>query len=220
MKTKIKNLIQSYFYFNRLEQQGVYLLLFFILLTWLFKLWLPVLFKPKPLQFTYTLAVLPKEPNTYKNFNKGKSNSFDSIQPPKEKKTLLKVIELNSADSLQILSLYRVGPALTSKIIQYRIKLGGYVHVNQLSEIYGFNEDLLYDLEDKIIVNAKLAKKINLNTITFDELKTHPYFKFVLSKQIVNYRQTHGLYKKIEDLKGIKTVNDSILELIKPYVFL
>lgn len=219
MKTKIKTWIESYFYFNRLEQQGIYLLLFFILLTWLIKLWVPVFFKPKPIEVNLTMAEIPT--TTYKDFEKSNFNTFyaDSTKKKPEPKPKLAIVDLNQADSLEILSLYRVGPALTSKILQYRKKLGGFVSLQQLTEIYGFNEDLLYDLDGKITISSKSVVKFNLNSVSFDDLKSHPYFKFVLSKQIVNYRQVHGQFKEIYDLKNIKTVNDSILNLIKPYVF-
>ncbi len=219
MKTKIKTWIESYFYFNRLEQQGIYLLLFFILLTWLIKLWVPVIFKPKPIDVTFTLAEIPQ--SDFKEFENSKfKNAFaDSTKKKIETKPKLAIVDLNLADSLEILSLYRVGPSLTSKILQYRKKLGGFVSLQQLNEIYGFNEDLMYDLDGKITISAKSVVRFNLNSVSFDELKSHPYFKFVLSKQIVNYRQVHGKFNEIQDIKNIKTVNDSILNLIKPYVF-
>ena len=218
MKTKIKTWVESYFYFNKLEQQGIFLLLFFILLTWLFKICLPLFWKAEPIQVTFIQAEIPSETSKQ---NPHQQNAYflkDSIQQNKPKKKIPSSLNLNTADSLEILALYKIGPGLTSKIIQYRKKLGGFVSLQQLTEIYGFQEDLLYDLDGKIWVQQEDVKKINLNTIGFDELKTHPYFKFTLSKQILNYRQVHGLFKQVEDLRSIKTVNDSIFNLIKPYV--
>ena len=218
MKTKIKTWVESYFYFNKLEQQGIFLLLFFILLTWLFKICLPLFWKAEPIQVTFIQAEIPSETSKQ---NPHQQNTYflkDSIQQNKPKKKIPSSLNLNTADSLEILALYKIGPGLTSKIIQYRKKLGGFASLQQLTEIYGFQEDLLYDLDGKIWVQQEDVKKINLNTIDFDELKTHPYFKFTLSKQILNYRQVHGLFKQVEDLRSIKTVNDSIFNLIKPYV--
>ncbi|MFY8021926.1 MAG: ComEA family DNA-binding protein [Bacteroidia bacterium] len=219
MKTKIKSWIESYFYFNKLEQQGIFLLLFFILLSFLFKISLPFFWKPAALQVTFIQAEIPhqekKKPIPQQSF----FITSDSTQFTKPKKKIPQTLNLNTADSLDILALYKIGPGLTSKIIQYRKKLGGFVSLQQLTEIYGFQEDLLYDLEGKLWIEPADVKKMNLNTVGFDELKTHPYFKFTLSKQILNYRQVHGLFKQIEDLKNIKSVNDSIFNLIKPYVF-
>lgn len=126
-------------------------------------------------------------------------------------------LELNSADSIQLVKLYRIGPKLASKIIDYRNKLGGFLNLNQLTEIWGFNEDILYDLQGKIYVDANKAKRINLNTITEEELKMHPYFKFKVARVIVNYRNQHGKFRKFSDLLQIKIINDSILNNIKIY---
>ncbi len=126
-------------------------------------------------------------------------------------------LELNSADSLQLVKLYRIGPKLASRIIEQRTKLGGFLNLNQLTEIWGFDEDILYDLQGKIYVDANKAKRINLNTVTEDELKMHPYFKFKVARVIVNYRNQHGKYKNFNELLNIKIINDSILNRIKIY---
>ena len=134
-----------------------------------------------------------------------------------EKKPKFEVVEINSADSVSLVKLYRIGPKLASKIISYREKLGGFLNLNQLTEIYGFDEDILYDLQDKIRLDPSKAKQINLNTITEEELKNHPYFKFKLARVITNYRNQHGKYSSYSDLLKIKIINDSILDKIKIY---
>ena len=149
-----------------------------------------------------------QEQSNYKNF-------VDTFKH--EKKGKIQVLEINSADSISLVKLYRIGPILASKIITYREKLGGFFNLNQLTEIYGFDEDILYDLKDKIILDASKAKRINLNTITEEELKNHPYFKYKLARVITNYRNQHGKYSSYSDLLKIKIINDSILDKIKIY---
>jgi DNA uptake protein ComE-like DNA-binding protein len=106
---------------------------------------------------------------------------------------------------------------LASKIIAYRKQLGGFLNLNQLNEIWGFDEDILFDLQGKIYVDANKANRINLNTVTENELKTHPYFKYKLARILVNYRNQHGRYTDFNDLLKIKVINDSILNRIKIY---
>lgn len=134
-----------------------------------------------------------------------------------KKKAPFKAIELNTTDSATLVKLYRIGPAMAGRIIEYRNKLGGFLNLNQLTEIYGFDEDILYDLQGKIYVDANKARKINLNTVSEEELKQHPYFKYKLARIIVNYRLQHGSYKNYTDLLNIKIVNDSVLNRIKIY---
>ena len=134
-----------------------------------------------------------------------------------KKKGKIQVLEINTADSVSLVKLYRIGPKLAAKIIAYREKLGGFLNLHQLTEIYGFDEDILYDLQDKITVDSSKAKRINLNTISEEELKNHPYFKYKLARVITNYRNQHGKYNSYNDLLKIKIINDSILDRIKIY---
>lgn len=135
------------------------------------------------------------------------------------KKRIQYPVDLNHADSATLVALYRIGPAMASRIIAYRTKLGGFVSLNQLTEIYGFDEDILYDLEGKITVNAKDAMCYDVNTVTSEQLKTHPYFKYKLSNAIVQYRNQHGAYRELADLKKIVIVNDSVYSNITRYLF-
>jgi DNA uptake protein ComE-like DNA-binding protein len=134
------------------------------------------------------------------------------------KKKLNYPIELNTADSNTIVALYRIGPSLTHRIIDYRDKLGGFKSLSQLNEIWGFDEDILYDLQGKIYVDSTKARIFNLNTVTADELKTHPYFKYKLSNVIINYRTQHGPYKSLAELKETGVVNDSVYQRITRYL--
>lgn len=129
-------------------------------------------------------------------------------------------LEINSADTSQLIALYRIGPAMARRVVEYRTKLGGFLTLNQLIEIYGFDEDLLYDLNGKIYVDASKAKIHDVNRVTADELKTHPYFKYKLSNAIVNYRTQHGNYKDLSELKKIALVNDSIYQNITKYLMI
>jgi competence protein ComEA len=129
-----------------------------------------------------------------------------------------KPLELNTADTTALIALYRIGPSMAKRIVEYRDKLGGFLSLQQLTELYGFDEDILYDLQGKIYVDASKANIMNVNTVTIDELKTHPYFKYKLSNAIVNYRMQHGAYQSLTDLKKIVIVNDSIYQNIIQYL--
>lgn len=140
----------------------------------------------------------------------------DSLYKNNNKK-VFEVLEINAADSESLVKLYRIGPNLASKIINYRSKLGGFLNLNQLTEIWGFDEDILYDLQGKIRVDASKAKRLNLNNVDLETLKQHPYYKFKLSQAIVNYRLQHGTFKSMSELRNIRIVNDSIFKLISFY---
>jgi competence protein ComEA len=128
-------------------------------------------------------------------------------------------IDLNSADSETIVSLYGIGPKMASKIINYRNSLGGFLSLNQLNDIYMFNEDLLFDLKGKIYVDSNTVTKFNLNKVKLETLQNHPYFKFKLSKVIINYRDQHGAFHSLNDLRKIVIITDSVYNRIVPYLY-
>lgn len=140
----------------------------------------------------------------------------DSIRTKTKKAA--KVVELNKADSAELVALYRIGPTTAGRIVEYRNKLGGFLKMEQLTELWGFDEDILYDLEGRISLDPTVARIFDLNTVTLEELKTHPYFKYKLSHAIVNYRKHHGPFKQMEELKNIVLVNDSVYQKITMYL--
>ncbi len=135
----------------------------------------------------------------------------------KEKKAFVPV-ELNTADSLQLVSLYGIGPKMASKIIDYRNRLGGFFRVEQLTEIWGIDEFLLEELNGKIYVDVSKVKYLPINSITYDELKLNPYLRFKTASAIINYRKHHGAFKRVEDLKQVILLPDSTYQKLLPYL--
>jgi len=60
--------------------------------------------------------------------------------------------------------------------------------------------------------------KVNINTATVEELQTLPGIGAITAQRIVEYRQTHGPFQKVEDLLNIKGIGEKKLEKIKPLV--
>ncbi|NNE27338.1 MAG: helix-hairpin-helix domain-containing protein [Saprospiraceae bacterium] len=120
-----------------------------------------------------------------------------------------------SADSLQILK--GIGPVLSSRIIKYRDRLGGFNQIEQLKEVYGV-QDSLYDiLQSQIVANGKLTT-IDINTATFKALIRHFYIDYNTAKAIINYRDQHGEYEEVEELQNIISLSDSVYQRIFPYL--
>lgn len=135
----------------------------------------------------------------------------------KEKKAFVPV-ELNTADSLQLVGLYGIGPKMASKIIDYRNRLGGFFRVEQLTEIWGIDEFLLEELNGKIYVDVSKVRYLPINSITYDELKLNPYLRFKTASAIINYRKHHGAFKRVEDLKQVILLPDSSYQKLLPYL--
>jgi competence ComEA-like helix-hairpin-helix protein len=137
----------------------------------------------------------------------------------KENKTKTEFsFDLNTADSLQLVKLPKIGPYSAKKILKYRNALGGFYSTEQLKEIYGMNDSLLLILTTKTFIESKNIKQLAINKSTYEELKKHPYINHIIASTIIAYREKHGNYKDINDLKKVGTLDDKKIEQLKSYL--
>jgi competence protein ComEA len=159
------------------------------------------------------------EQQTWKRHFESKEYSFkpDSVFEKRKFKST-RIVELNLADTLDLIEIRGIGNFLARKIVERRDALGGFLNINQLLEVYKIDDEVLDKIEPYLTVDSSLVNKININQVSTDELKKHPYIKFSLANSLVNYRKAHGPYQKHEDLMKSHLMNDSIFKLIRPYI--
>lgn len=143
----------------------------------------------------------------------------ENIVPKKNKQgPAFTKFELNTIDSLDLLSLKGIGPFRASKIIRHRTRLGGFWSLNQLKEIKGFDDTLIASLSLYLTVDSMQITRIHINTITPEELQKHPYCWYGVGKSIVNYRSKHGQFRSTEDLRKIYALKPEQIERLAHYV--
>lgn len=133
-------------------------------------------------------------------------------------KRILRKIELNKSDSLDWMQLPGIGPVYTKRILAYRKKLGAYYSKQQLTEVYGMDEEKLAVIDTFLLCCDSIDRKLKLNTMAAKDLVKHPYIDWNTANAIVKYRKQNGNYKTIDDLKKIYLINDSLLFRLKHYV--
>ena len=77
----------------------------------------------------------------------------DSVYARLEPYIDIPLIDLNRADSAQLLALPGIGPYFAGKIVRYRQKIKGYTSVDQLLEIYRFDQEKLDGIRDLVTVS-------------------------------------------------------------------
>lgn len=128
------------------------------------------------------------------------------------------VLELNTADTAELQQIYGIGSYFAREIVKLREAFGGYRSFNQLLEIYNLDSAQLDEIAPYFTLDTSLVERIDINRVTLDELRRHPYFPYTLANSIVKMREAHGPYRKIEDIKRSYLVNDSIFNRVKPYL--
>jgi competence protein ComEA len=141
------------------------------------------------------------------------SQTFKTKNPAPE----IKIMELNSMDSVQLTTIKGIGPFFAKTIIKYRNALGGFHSKEQLMEVWKFDQEKYDAIEKYITVNGSKVKRININTCTAKELK-HPYINWKIANGIINYRMKHGDFHSVDEIKKTDLLDDVTFLKIVPYL--
>ena len=178
-------------------------------------------YKPEDLQKMYTIspqkyqALLP-----YIQIEATGAKYYKTEYPEKPayvKKTAV-IVDINTADTVALDEIKGVGAAFARRIVKYRERLGGFYKKEQLLEVYGLDSIKYAEIKTQVKIEHGNIKKININTATFDDLKTHPYLKFKQINAIIQYRKQHGNFNNVDDLKKVAILNPENIQNIAPYL--
>jgi competence ComEA-like helix-hairpin-helix protein len=163
-----------------------------------------------------TYICLPDTHRTSKLKNENTLNPpvNNNLQP---KKIVMK-ININSADTNELKSVPGIGSVLSKRIIKYRELLGGYSNIDQLNDVYGLKGRSLANIKSCTYIDTLFTpEQIRVNFCDWKEFVKHPYIDSRLANDIIHLRSTKGFLERIDDLKEIPYLNDSILYHLNPY---
>ncbi len=82
-------------------------------------------------------------------------------------------------------------------------------------EIENFPESAIHFF---IIPDDEQTQKLNVNKLSLEELKRHPYINFYQAKAIADYRRLHGPIRSLNDLRLSKDFPQEAIDRLLPYV--
>ena len=80
------------------------------------------------------------------------------------------------------------------------------------------NDGCLNDEITDNITNSDTGNLVNINTASQEELQTINGIGEGKAKSIIEYRNTNGNFKSIEDIKNVEGIGDKLYEQIKIYI--
>lgn len=124
------------------------------------------------------------------------------------------ILDLNRADTTELKKIPGIGSGIARLIVGYRQRLGGFYQIEQLKDI-NLNTQ---QLQTWFCIDPAIVRRINLNRISVDRLRSHPYINFYQAKAIVEYRKKKGSLTSLKPFSLYEEFTETDLERISHYV--
>lgn len=144
--------------------------------------------------------------------------SSKEIFTSKNEKGIPEIIDINVATIEDWKKLPGIGDVLANRILKFRERLGGFISISQVSKTYGLTDSVFDKMTPFLKTSSSTIQKINLNQISAYELKTRAEIPDLVAKAIVAFRQQVGRFEKVEDLKKIVFMTDSLFQKLEKMV--
>lgn len=215
----LKKFAKDWLYFSRKERLGIYIMSVLITLLWV----LPVFFSTEsdPIQHLNITAfqidsleniLIKREKKANKTFNQFTlKNKTAFIAYKKFEKSVTKrevIIDINKADSIDFEKLPGIGEKLSARIVKYRERLGGYIMIEQLKEIYGMQDSNFLKFRHRIKVEDGFKPhQIAINRASYSDLRRHPYLSHLFVKSVLAYIKMHGFVSGEDELFKLGSIS-------------
>ena len=124
-------------------------------------------------------------------------------------------LQLNTADSTELIVLPQIGEVMASRIHRYRDRLGGYVSLDQLFEVKGMDSARFETIRPYLLLDQEAVRRLDVNHDAFKTLLRHPYLEYEQVKAIVNHRERKGF---IRDWKQLCDITGDVNPRLQSYV--
>jgi len=143
------------------------------------------------------------------------SHQKDSVSERSRKFDTVTQVDINIADTTELMRIPGIGTYRANKIVEYRRKLGGFRNAEQVMEACAMPDEVLQWV--KVSADAPV-RKVNVNKLSLQRLMNHPYISFYQARAIVEYRKAYGDIKGIENLKGLEGFTPLKIEKLQAYL--
>ena len=150
--------------------------------------------------------------------NNKKEYTASTAKPTFNKPEKIVVVDINQATKADLMKVYGIGDKISDRILEYKNKLGAFVSMEQLDDVWGLSPEVIAKLNQNFEVKSTAGiQKININNASIKELSQFPFFKYTLAKEIVVFRSMNGDIKT-EDLSKIKGFPVDKIKIIALYL--
>lgn len=123
-------------------------------------------------------------------------------------------VDLNTADTTELMKIPDIGPVRAKRIVEYRRALGGYHSIAQVYEIHGLPEHL----SDWVHISNPSIETLCINKASLAQLKNHPYLTFYQAQAIIELRKREGNIRSIRQLLFLEEFTETDITRLTPYL--
>ncbi|BBJ27901.1 ComEA family DNA-binding protein [Athalassotoga saccharophila] len=131
-------------------------------------------------------------------------------------------VNINTADEKTLEMLPGIGPSKARSIVDYRKKIGSFQNLEDLLKVPGIGPSTLDKFSGLITgistATSKGNQKININSATAKEIENLPSIGQIKAREIVSYREVHGPFRNLEDLKKVSGIGTKTIQKIKDLI--
>ena len=138
----------------------------------------------------------------------------DSVVKP------IPLLEINAASKEDLIELNGVGEFYAKQILKYKNELGGFVFIEQLLEVWKMRLETYEKLLPQLSIDTNKIKKINVNTCSLEDLRSHPYLDYYQANSIIKMRMQKDGYNELQEILESKLINEEEFQRLLPYLSL
>ena len=127
-------------------------------------------------------------------------------------------INLNRADSVELLPVNGIGEKTAGEIVRYRERLGGFASVELLADVEGVTESNYEKIIEQIYCDSCEIRKIDINFVDPKMLEGHPYIGERQLRKLANKKSLKGGWSTVEELVEQKIFTREEAAKLAPYL--
>jgi competence protein ComEA len=129
-------------------------------------------------------------------------------------------VELNIADSISLTRIKGIGAFWASRIIRTRKNCGGFSSLEEIRENAWLPDSILQIIQPFIYVDPVNMPRIEINTADYKTLIRQPYFDRKKVQILLKYRESHGPFRELNDLRKIAAFDEHFYRKISTHFYI
>ena len=173
----------------------------------------------------------------------GSTPELVGLQSSNEEQSKSLLLDLNEADSVDLVKVRGIGKVLSARIVKFRKAKGGYSSVEELQKVYGIDEQRYEEIKEHFFVdvsNEHYAKwrhnnktwgrdkkiwnteciPLDLNAADSASLVQLKGIGPILSARIVKFRKLKKGFKSVEEVSEVYGLSEETYQSISPCLYL